>query len=133
MDEAAMWHRGSENSDSLAEHSRPNYLPSPSCHCPAFLLWCCPRPSHPTMKVGRARLWAPAHCSQWGGSRPDPELWEHCDTLLTSSPILQPPNPGAFMSWQLNLSVSRTGEKRAVSLWARGFAALVVGPQEGLL
>lgn len=23
MDEAAMWHRGSENSDSLAEHSRP--------------------------------------------------------------------------------------------------------------
>lgn len=29
------------------------------------------------------------------------------------------------MFWQLNLSVSRTGEKRAVSLWAGAVAALV--------
>lgn len=29
------------------------------------------------------------------------------------------------MFWQLNLSVSRTGEKRAVSPWARGVTALV--------
>lgn len=53
------------------------------------------------------------------------QTFGNTDTLQMLSPILQTPNLGAFMFWQLNLSVSRTGEKRAVSPWAGGVTALV--------